>query len=216
MAHFAHLAHLAITDKIALAALLVSILAAIAAFAAVWFAYKSPTREDLQRVEENTANAAAGLERVHTHIASVNSQLSEQRSRDNLISHAQHVSIRVSGSGYMNRPLPVSLTLDEDDITIDRIEMFDQVGMRFGEAKCNRVEPLTFCSELVADEAQKWYGNGIPNRIANERLLTLRAHILIAGNPAYRDFAVLLTLGQRPGKDPTRPMARVLILEGSC
>jgi hypothetical protein len=78
-------------DPIAVAGLVVGTKGAAAAVAAAIYARASPTKADLQRVEDNTAESAR-------HIDAVRKQLAEQERRDGHIGRAQRVSISVSAN----------------------------------------------------------------------------------------------------------------------
>jgi hypothetical protein len=77
-------------DSMALANLAVGVVAAVAAVAAAVYAKASPSKNDLVRVEANTARSA-------DHIAQVAQHLNEQRDREDLRRIAETVEITVTG-----------------------------------------------------------------------------------------------------------------------
>jgi hypothetical protein len=67
---------------------------AVTGLVAAYFAWKAPTKDDLQRVEDHTAVTAERLQRVHA-------RLDDQHLNDAAISKAQRIPIRVSANGDM-------------------------------------------------------------------------------------------------------------------
>jgi hypothetical protein len=203
-------------DTIAVAGLAVGAIGALAAVAAAWFAWKAPTKEDLERVESNTAKTSERLEKVQSHIASVNERLNDQHSYDLLVSRAQKVSISVNANDRMNDPLNLRFTLNDPLVTLTRIETFNQVGTLFGSADCSLIETLIFSASIEPNMAQRWFSAGTPDQSFNRKLLRLRAHMLIENREVYRDFAVHLVQGSRQGIDRTHMNEQIFILEGNC
>jgi hypothetical protein len=72
-------------DPIAVASLVVGVIGTGAAIVAAYYSKKAPSREDLKRVEFNTAQSATAIEAVKAHISKVEDHLSEQNKRETLI-----------------------------------------------------------------------------------------------------------------------------------
>jgi hypothetical protein len=203
-------------DKIAVAGLIAGSIGALAAVAAAWFAWKAPTKKDLERVENNTAETSQRLERVRSHIASVDERLAEQHSYDLLVSRAQRVALAVNGEDRTGVPLRFALRLKDTAVLLTHVELFNEVGTNFGSADCTLTEPPIFSATLDPNTTERWYGGGTVDQMIGRMRLRLRVHMQIDKRDVYRDVAVHLIQTTRP--NPSRPnsMERVFILEGNC
>jgi hypothetical protein len=201
-------------QAIAIAGLVIGTVSAVAAIFAAWFAWKAPTKSDLQRVEENTAETSERLDKVRTHIARVDERLHDQHSRDLLIAEAQRVAIAVSGSNEFSDPLKLSFKIKDPKVVLTYIEMLNDVGTLFGSADCEPTEDLSFTAILDNSAVQRWFSSGKPDQAFNRRSLRVRAHMHIAERVVYRDVPISLISGTRPGQPNSG--VQVFILEGNC
>lgn len=203
-------------DKIAVASLAVGLVGAVAAAIAAVFAGMAPTKKDLQRVEHHTATTSLGLEKVQAHLANVDSRLRDQHTYDLVVSKAQRVSITAKGDANIDDPMSLQLTLKDSNAILNHIELFNEFGTLYGSCLCSAVEPFFFTATVESATAQRWFGGGTTDQSTNRKRLRIRAHMLLEGKEAYRDFAVHMVEGMRAGQDRTQPTKRVYLLEGSC
>src|ERR1700722_11748645 len=109
-------------------AVVAAVAAIIAAIAAIWtlvYAKDAPTKDDLARVEKNTAH----LEEVRSGIASVDTQFKKQDEVDKLKILANRVSIAASGYQSGNVPLPLELNVKESQepgFNINHLELYNE------------------------------------------------------------------------------------------
>ncbi len=200
-------------DSIAVAGLVVGTVGAIAAAIAAWLAGLAPTRTDLKRVEKNTADTAERVSNVEVHIKSVDERLREQHARELTEAAARMVSISVRGDQEYGQPVQMIFTLAGSDATLTSIDMLNEVGTLFGSASCTETAPHTFTASVDDSVARRWHGAGTVDNAISHRVV-MRAHILIEGREAKRDFAVYLrnTLKQTPHGF----QGYYLTLEGNC
>jgi len=142
---------------VAILGLIFAALGAVAAIFAAYFAWKAPTKEDLERVEQHTAATSM-------HLAGVLGQLQEQKSRDELIARANRLAIAVEGQGQDTNPLRLSLMVKEPNIPFIHVEFFNQLGTLFGSASSSpsgprlSLLPLTLMQHTSGSEAERWMG----------------------------------------------------------
>jgi hypothetical protein len=162
---------------------IVGIASMVFAGLAAWFAWKAPTKRDLARVEQNTADTSVHLENVHR-------SLKAQEMRDALNARAQRVSMTASGSTHVNHPMEVTITLKEPDIAPTQIELYNEVGNLFGSSICNEIQDMCWTSTIQPLQFQRWYGSGTVVDNINRKRVKLRVYMLIEEQEVYRDFAV--------------------------
>jgi hypothetical protein len=93
-----------------------------------------PTKDDLARVEQNTAH----LEEVRSKIASMDKRQRSQQEMESLYAKARRLSILVSGQDDIPQPLRVNLTVKDSTVLLSRVELFNEVGTVFGSVDCVR------------------------------------------------------------------------------
>lgn len=201
---------------IAVAGLIISVVSAVAAIIAAWFSAKAPTKSDLRRVEDNTAETSDRLDKVRSHIARVDQHLNEQRNQELLAAKAQRVSIAVNGNDRFDAPLKLLFKLRDPGVILTFIEMFNEVGTLFGSAECESIGDLSFIANLDNGAVQRWFSAGTPNQSFNRRLLRIRIHMQIEERMAHRDIAVNVVSGTRQQPSQPNSAEQAFILEGNC
>jgi hypothetical protein len=202
-------------QTIAVAGLLIGAVSAIAAILAAWFAWKAPTKSDLQRVEDNTAETSDQLDKVRSHIARVDEHLAEQRKRDLLASRAEKVAIEVRGNDGARGPFNIFFTLKDQDVIITSVQLYNQAGSTFGSATCQRSNSECFVATFDGDAVARWF-SGCSEPSHARRLLRIRVRMKIDTQDVDRYIPVYLTSGTRPGQNPADLLTPVYILEGNC
>jgi hypothetical protein len=196
-------------DRIAVAGLVIGSIGAAAAVAAAIYARASPTKADLKRVEDNTAESAR-------HIDAVRNQLAEQDRRDGLISRAQRVSISVFANDRASQPLTLRFRLKESQVCLSRIDLINRANMYFGTFACKREEDGSFSASVDAAVAAQWFNSGEPSESFNRRAVQIRAFLTIDTQELYRVFTIHMLQGIRPRLDFANLSEDVWLLDGAC
>ncbi len=172
-----------------LIAIVLAALSMMAAAIAAYFGWKSPSRGDLKRVEDNTAH----LEEVRAAITSLESRSKRQEEAVGLADRATSVSITVKGQGDMGKPLPVYLTGTEPDIYFSRVEFRNNQGSPFGHAVCMPTDNLfEFVARIPSTRVKNWFNGSRGGHI-------LRVWMRFDGHPheVHKDMAVTLDVELR-------------------
>jgi hypothetical protein len=199
-------------------AIVAAVAAIIAAVAAIWtlvYAKDAPTKEDLARVEENTAESSTHLEKVHTNISRMDERLHRQSERESIISQANRVSFTVQGMGDAGGALEISLLVRDPDVVLKRIEFFNEFGTLFGSVDCEKVEPLAYKATLDALLAQRWYNGGTADQVIARKRLYLRAYMVLRGEEVYRQFPIHMSTDARNVGNLPGVFATVFIVDGN-
>jgi hypothetical protein len=179
---------------IAAIALLFTVIAAIAAIAAAIYAKKSPTANDLARVEQNTAH----LEEVRTTIASVDNRLKKQEDAKSRGIRANRVSIAASGNQSGTAPYPLQLLVrepKEPNLSLTHIELCNEPGTSFGSFQCSQMgDPslLNFRADIPMAAMGEWFQAGTPVQTLSRVRLKLRVWMSMDGFEVYRDMPVTI------------------------
>ena len=197
-------------DSGTVASLIVASVAAVAAVFAAVFAGLVPTKKDLERV---AAETSARVGKVEAHIKSVDERLREQHAREITEAAARRVSISVRGSQEYSEPLQLTFAIKNSDAALASIELLNETETLFGSALCTKAASRTFTASVDDPVARRWFSGGAIEA-AESRRVVIRAHILIEGRKAKRDFAVYL-------KDQLKDTVlgfrgNYLTLEGDC
>jgi len=159
------------------------------------------------RVEQNTADTSARLEKVHAHIANVDNQLRAQHQHDLFISKAQSVNVSVSGEDSAEKPLAILLTLKDPAVTLTRVEMFNEIGSVFGSADCSPAGELNShaASTYVAivSKVSSHCGASLAVKLVTEAYIErLRPH-LHGGDGNGQAGRSNSSAGSQPNRKPT-------------
>jgi hypothetical protein len=178
-------------------AVVAAVAAIVAAVAAIWtliYAKDAPTKDDLSRVEENTAH----LEEVRTGISSVDSRLKKQEDAESIRIRANRVSITASGNLAGTVPYPLHLLIREPNppnLSLTHIELYNEHGNSFGSFPCSRIgDPslLNFQADIPMTAMGEWFRAGTPVQTLSRVRLKLRVWMSMDGFEAYRDMAVTI------------------------
>jgi len=182
-----------VIDPIAVGGLIVgaigaiaAVIGAIAAIYAARYAKASPTKEDLERVEQNTADSAKHIDAVRGHLA-------EQEKRGLLLDKAARVSISATASGYGTDPLVLKLILKDIAVKLRSIDLINRIGSPLGSYDCTQIETLIFSTAIDPIMAGKWFNEGEINNDQRFRLLRIRALLEIEGSTTSKEFSVTMS-----------------------
>jgi hypothetical protein len=156
------------------------------------FAKAAPTKEDLARVEQNTAQ----IEDVRATIASVDSRLKKQEDTEALRIRASRVSITVMGNQAGNAPYPLELFIkqtEEKNVSLTHLELYNEHGNAFGSFPCTHTghpDGLHFQANIPLATMADWYRSGTPVQTVNRMRLKLKVWMTMNGIEVPRDMAV--------------------------
>lgn len=188
-----------------------AVIGAVAAIYAARYAKASPTKEDLQRVEANTAETAKHIDAVRDH-------LEEQNRRELLESQAEQLSISVSAHNICTEQLKLFLILKDHRVTLLRVDLLNNSNMLSGTFDCEMAESLVFTAMVDSDSARSWFGSGDHTENFNLVRLQIRAFFKIDGPELIRTFSVHLARIQVPipGNLARTLTASAWQLDGKC
>jgi hypothetical protein len=181
---------------IAIIGVVIAVVAAVAAIYAAVYAKAAPTRDDLARVEENTAH----LEEVKASIVSLNDRMLRQQKHDALISRANHVPVTVSGGSPIRRPLRLFLQTADQSVFFSRVELFNEHLNKFGFGECKRNDPGEgFVTILDGDVVENWKNRSTRTEAWTTTRGVLRLYMRFEGSEEeiYREIAVSLITAER-------------------
>lgn len=170
-------------DAVAIASLILTAIGAVAACIAAYFSWKAPSKEDLARVERNTAESS-----LHQ---------KKQSHREELAARAQAVPIVVTGENHPSEHLTLLLTIHERHapLTLTRVGLYNENGSFFGTVECT---PTSYAHQFEAEIApnmfQDWF-QGRRGTASEDGQLQLRVYMTIDAHEAYRDISVKLFHG---------------------
>ena len=171
---------------------ILTVVSAVAAVAAaliggwtLYYAKRGPSKDDIQRVEVNTAETSRHIEAVRGHLAG-------QEERTALQNRANRVSIAVSAQGPGDQPLSLHFVLNDPAVVLQRIDLINERDMLAGFVECVAAEPLTFTATVDPRLVERWFQSGRTDGHLNWMLLNVRAYIGIGAEDAARTFAVRL------------------------
>jgi hypothetical protein len=180
-------------DKfVTIAGLVFGGIAAVAAVVAAWFSVKAPDKSDMQAVEKNTKKMSERLEKVESHLASVDRRAADQHTWDVLESKAQRVSIKIDGRGTMTEPVQLNLHVKDPQVVLTSVELLNDAGTVFGSATCSPEEPLRFTAVVDTMTLNGGFAAGIQDGAFNRKRLSLRVNMRIEEREVYREVAVYL------------------------
>lgn len=174
------------TDPIAVAGLVVAVIgvivgvvAAVAAIYAAVYAKAAPTKEDLARVEQNTAESTRHLQR--------------QTQRDELAARIERVPLEIWGQDPLNQDLNVYIRCPVDDALPTRISFYNEHGALFGTSAVVRTPDDNYLGVVQADVATLWFHGGTPVSVGHGRTrVIVRINLAIDGQEGYREIAASL------------------------
>jgi hypothetical protein len=180
-------------DPIAVGGLAVGAVSALAAIAAAYYAKKSPTKEDLARVEGH---------------------LAEQNRRESLARRADRLSISVHGDASLTEPLELVFVLEDSGAVLLRADLLNDASTLTGSIGCAQQAPRIFRATVDTGFVFLWYQSGEVTG-TGRRALKMRASFTIDGAEADRVFPVELRRSMRHLPEPTPP-AEGWFLNGNC
>lgn len=158
----------------------IALIAAVAAIYAAIYAKAAPTKEDIGRVELNTAESTRHLRK--------------QTERDELAARAERVSFSVWGQDPLNYGLTVLITCHDEQTLVTGIGLYNEHGTLFGTAGCVRQPDGNYMTEIDAETLNNWYHGGTHVVVGHGYMrVNLRVHIAIDGQETYRQFAASLS-----------------------
>jgi hypothetical protein len=170
-----------------------TVIGAIAASLAAYFAWKSPTKEDLARVEGH---------------------LAEQNRRESLARRADRLSISVHGDSYLTDPLELLFVLEDPGAVLLRADLLNNANTLTGSVECMQQAPRIFRATVETGFVFLWHNSG-DTKGTGTRALKMRAIFTIDGADADRAFPVELRRSMRHLPEPTPP-AEGWFLNGRC
>jgi hypothetical protein len=199
-----------------IANLIVAIIAMIAACVAAYFAFKGPSRQDLELVEKNTAATAEQITAVRGHIAKVEDHLGIQNSRAELIAAGKKVSITVAGESWFQQQVPISLSLADPEISLMSLDLINDSEMLSGNVDCARASETTFTAVIPGSLFVAWYNNGtsVDMTTTNHRVF-MRVNLTIGGLSVSRKVPVMANLQMR-ANSPQGGMSYYNVISGAC
>jgi hypothetical protein len=180
-------------DPIAVGGLTVGAVSAVAAIAAAYYAKKSPTKEDLARVEDH---------------------LAEQNRRESLARRADRLSISVHGDAYLTESLELVFVLEDPGAVLLRAGLINNASTLTASVECAPQAPHIFSATVDTGFVFLWYQSGEVTG-TGRRALKIRASFTIDGAEADRAFPVELRRSTRYLPEPTPP-AEGWFLNGQC
>lgn len=166
------------TDAITIVNLMLTAIGAVAACIAAYFSWKAPSKTDLARVEQHTADTSQHL-RKQTH-------------REELAAKAQAVPIVVTGESHPSELLRLLLTLDENSapLTLTRVGLYNEHGSLFGTVECVETSYAhQYEAEIPPQIFKDWFQQRRSISGQSERL-RLRVYMVIDGHEAFREIPV--------------------------
>lgn len=157
-----------------------AIVAAIAAIRTLVYAKEAPTKDDLAKVEKNTAESTAHLRR--------------QTEQDVLRAKVERVPLSVWGQDPQNQNLLVKIKCGDTDAFPTRIDLRNEHGTLFGTCAVVRGPDNEYWTEIDADALVRWRDGGTRVVVGpGYSRLVLRIYLVIEGQEGHRDIAASLT-----------------------
>ena len=166
--------------------------AIVAAIAAIWtliYAREAPTKEDLQRVEDNTATTASHVERVRSHMAKVDARQQEQHQEELTREAARHISIYVKGEYGNAGPMMLRFTIQNPTVVLLNVQLKNELGATFGQADCVQLGLQEFTADFNVLDIQKWYESATTTDMQGRRVLMIRARLRFGQKDADRNIS---------------------------
>jgi hypothetical protein len=189
------LALLVDADPIAVWGLLVGIIsavialvAAIAAIYAAVYAKAAPTKEDLERVAENTAH----LEEVKAKLARMDSRHEQQEYRERVRLLADKVSMSVSGKNASTEPFVLHLKTKDAHVVPMTVELHDDTKALFGSFDVNAGADDGWEAIIDPESMNRWFEARVRQEHFNKGKLRICVVMLMNDLPASRDMPVTL------------------------
>lgn len=157
----------------------------IAATAAAKYGKDAPTKDDLARVEQNTAH----LDEVRSKMASMDKRQQEQHQADLMREAARHISIHVKGEYGNAGPMTVRFTTQNPTVVLLSAQLRNDLGSTFGQADCVQLDPQEFTADFNILGIQEWYGSATTTDMQGRRVLTIRTHLRFGQQDADRDIS---------------------------
>jgi len=185
-------------------AVVAAVAAIVAAVAAIWtliFAKDAPTKDDLARVEENTAH----LEEVKAKLARMDSRHEQQEYRELVNLLAERVRMSISGQNTHAEPFVLHLRTTDPHIVPVTIELHDEVNSLFGSFGLNPGTLNDWEAEVASATMFRWFEARVRIEAFNRAKLSVRVIMLMNDLPASRQLPVTLSRVQirQPGTPET-------------
>jgi len=189
-------------DQMADSTFVVAVISAVAAVLAAFFAWRGPTKSDLQRVERNTEQTAR-------HVA-------EQNRREALSDKANVASLKVMGSGWSGQPLAMQFTLKDPTIRLLRIVPINRLDSPLGSFECEQTEPFIFSVTIDANTAGKWFNESAAHDTNESKLVQICAWLEIEKTAIPKPFTVRMTQNMQQTSPEIRSFAYFITVSGEC
>jgi hypothetical protein len=210
-------------DPIAYWTFVFTIIGAVAAVAAalfaawgLYYAKRGPSKEDLQRVEDNTAQTARHVDAVREHTAASEAHLADQGKRELLLAQARRVSITAHGSGFNDMPLLLGFSVKDPDVKLRRIDMINKHGLPLGTLDCSEEAPLTFSVKMDPEVYSKWFSGSDVQGSIDQMVLRLCAYFEIGGDETNKTFSISMSQNLREKQPGTRNFSYFVEVYGGC
>lgn len=208
-------------DPIAFWTLVFTIIGAVAAVAAalfgawaLYYAKRGPSKEDIERVERNTAQTAEHIDAVREHSAATEGHLAQQRRRETLLALVNRVSVSVNAGGPTAEPLLLRFILTDADVELLSIDLINSDKMVFGSFPCASSEPSHFEVTIPSDAIQRWFHASANN--VNGRRAQLRLHLRLGNQEADRTLSADMGQVSQQKTPGVQTWETVWVLEGAC
>lgn len=166
-----------------------AIIAALAASKALSYAKDAPTKDDLARVEQNTAETAGHIEKVRSHIARVDERQAQQYDTELLRETARHISIHVKGAYGNAGPMTLYFAAEDPNVILLSAQLRNESGSIFGQAPdCILDTQKHFKADYPFDDIRRWYDSATKIDMRGRRVLTIRAHLKFGQQYLERDI----------------------------
>lgn len=202
------------TDVISVIGLAFGGLSTVAGGLAAWFSWKAPTRADLAKVENNTADTAKRLVTVESHMSRVEDHLQAQRTLDELQFIVRNIPISFSGSNEWDKPLIIRFLIKDKRATLTEISLTNDNRVSFGNYSVQQVSDHEFEAVIQEGIARNWFNEATTLGHMDIRRALINAHLIFENGHAYKELTV--NIENRHTQILGRGFVHTLSVNGSC
>jgi hypothetical protein len=182
-----------------IASLYIAGIAAIAAIIAAYYAKKALTKEDLKRLEANTAETAATVEHLRSHIAQTDEY---DKARELVEAKVRRLDIQAIGSGLRKFPLTMTIDVGDPGVALTHVELLNEADNLFGSFDCTVKDGSQYVATIDDYAIERWFIAATPIKKGGSlRRAKLRVHIEVEAHMATREFAVEILVSETASGD---------------